>query len=273
MKLTPALLHRALKAVFHHGYGTFLPEPPELKIVKANWATLVKELAAVDLDVYQGYEPILSFAPKTSRLNVRRVGLLHPYDMIFYTGLALNLKVAISKSRLSSDKVFSYRTEGTKTHELYRAASGWQDFRNAIAQRAASNSGCIVGVTDVADFYPRIYHHRLINALGVSSGAAMKDCIRALEKMLDRFSDGTSYGIPVGPPASRLLGEAVLIDVDSTLVSFGIDFIRFVDDYVIFAKRIQDAEYGIRVLGETLFRNHGLTLQTAKTKVVPASDM
>ena len=212
MKLTPALLSRALKAVLHHGYGIFFPEPPELKIVKANWSSLVKELANVDLDTYQGYDPILSFAPKASRLNVRRVGLLHPFDMIFYTGLALALKAAISKSRLPSDKVFSYRTEGTKTHELYRAASGWQDFRNVIARRAANNSTCILGVTDIADFYPRIYHHRLVNALAASSGAAMKAYIRALEKMLDKFSGGTSYGIPVGPPASRLLGEAVLID-------------------------------------------------------------
>jgi hypothetical protein len=62
------------------------------------------------------------------------------------------------------------------------------------------------------------------------------------------------------------LGEAVLIDVDSTLLSFGIDFIRFVDDYIIFADKVQEAEYGIRILGETRFRNHGLTLQTAKTK-------
>jgi len=90
--------------------------------------------------------------------------------------------------------------------------------------------------------------------------------------MLSRFSGGTSYGIPVGPPASRLLGEAVLVDIDSTLLSFGIDFIRFVDDYIIFADRPQDAEYGIRVLGETLYNYHGLTLQTSKTKVSTARD-
>jgi hypothetical protein len=90
--------------------------------------------------------------------------------------------------------------------------------------------------------------------------------------MLFRFSEGTSYGIPVGPPASRLLGEAVLVDVDSSLISFGIDFIRYVDDFVLFANDAKDAEFSIRVLGETLFQNHGLTLQTAKTKVLSASE-
>jgi len=90
--------------------------------------------------------------------------------------------------------------------------------------------------------------------------------------MLSRFSDGTSYGIPIGPAASRVLGEAVLIDVDSALLSSDIDFVRFTDDFVIFASTPEIVEYGIRVLGETLFLNHGLTLQTAKTRVLPAAE-
>ena len=270
MRLTSALLKRALRATMHHGYGTFFPEPPELAIVKENWSALCVELAKVDLDTYQGYDSILSFAPK-SRLNIRRVGLLHPYDFIFYTALVLALKTTISKSRLSGDRVFSYRTEGTSPGQLYRSPSSWKDFRSTIEKRAAKTN-CVVGVTDIADFFPRIYHHRLFNALEASADKTAKEYIRPLDKMLRRFSGGASYGIPVGPPASRLLGEAVLIDVDSTLLSFGIEFIRFVDDYIIFAERIQDAEYGLRVLAETLFQNHGLTLQTAKTKTMSAHE-
>jgi len=110
LKLARNLLDRALKAIVHHGYGTFFPVPPELEIVRKNWAGIAPELASVDLDTYQGYDLILSFAPK-SRLNVRRVALLHPCDMIFYTALLLVLKGLIAKSRLPADKVFSYRTE------------------------------------------------------------------------------------------------------------------------------------------------------------------
>ena len=64
-----------------------------------------------------------------------------------------------------------------------------------------------------------------------------------------------------------MLAEALLIDVDSTLRSLQIEFIRFADDYVILAKNVEDAEYGIRALAETLYLNHGLTLQTAKTRI------
>jgi hypothetical protein len=270
VNLSPKLLNRALRAVIRHGYGTFFPSPPEFEIVRANWTSFSQEMAKVDLDTYQGYDAIFSFAPK-SRLNIRRVALLHPCDFIFYTALVLALKAVISKSRLSEERVFSYRTEGTTPSQLYRSPSAWKDFRGTIEKRAAKPS-CVVGVTDIADFFPRIYHHRLFNALDASSDKNTKDYIRVLDKMLRRFAGGASYGIPIGPPASRLLGESVLIDVDSTLLSFGIDFIRFVDDYIIFAERIQDAEYGLRVLAETLFQHHGLTLQTAKTKTMAAQE-
>lgn len=155
---------------------------------------------------------------------------------------------------------------------LYGESGAWKLFRKAAADRVQVEPSLFVGMTDIADFFPRIYHHRLFNALEAASGAEGVPYVRALDKMLSRFSDGVSYGIPIGPPASRVLAEAVLTDVDSTLLSFNIDFIRFVDDYVIFAPDPESAEFGLRVLGENLFLKHGLTLQTAKTKVLPAAE-
>lgn len=270
VKLRQQLLERGMAAATFHGYGTFLPEPPEFKLAKKHWKSTKALLASVDLDTYDGYSPIRSFAPK-SRLNVRRVSLLHPYDFILYTSLVLALRNGIAKSRLSADRVFSYRTEKTSLKQLYASSPSFKDFKAAAATRVTANPDGFVGVTDIADFFARIYQHRLINALEAATAGTQREEIRALEKMLLRFSEGTSYGIPTGPPASRLLAEAVLIDVDSTLVSYGVEFIRFVDDYVIFSERPQDAEYAIRVLGETLFLNHGLTLQTAKTRVMSAA--
>lgn len=81
-----------------------------------------------------------------------------------------------------------------------------------------------------------------------------------------------SYGIPVGPVASRPLGEAILIDIDSTLKSSGADFLRYVDDHVFFAKSPESAVSALHHLAECLFINHGLTLQTAKTKVLSSKE-
>jgi len=125
MKLPTTLLNHALKATLLHGYGEFFPLPPELELVKRNWADVVVELASIDLDTYEGYDPIFVFAPK-SRVNVRRVGLLHSYDFIFYTALVLALKPSISKSRLPEDRVFSYsrkRLHPASFTETFRTGS------------------------------------------------------------------------------------------------------------------------------------------------------
>jgi hypothetical protein len=273
LNLNELELDRALAAIRGHGYGDFFPEPPELALLVTNWAQLRAELARIDLDLYEGHDVAFSFAPK-SRLNVRRVALLHPYDLVFYTALVLILRNGITAARLQlgAERVFSYRADSAGAEMLYVDPPGYRDFTEAIASRVRSSPSLYVGITDIADFYARIYQHRLVNALQAACGTPLQGYIRVLEKMLSRFSENVSYGIPIGPPASRPLAEAILIDADSTLLSFDVDFSRFTDDYVIFAETPEDAEYGIRVLGEALFMNHGLTLQTAKTRILKGSE-
>ena len=79
--------------------------------------------------------------------------------------------------------------------------------------------------------------------------------------------DNNSYGIPVGPHASRVLAEGVLIDVDAYLQSKDIDYVRWVDDYHIFSRSEYIAQSTVFDLAEWLFVNHGLTLQSSKTKI------
>ena len=112
-----------------------------------------------------------------------------------------------------------------------------------------------------------------MNALEAAiNDPAKKDVIRIIEKLLVQFSGGSSYGIPVGPAASRPLAEAVLVDVDSALKAHGVDFLRFVDDFVIFGRTHEAVEASMHFLGEILFLQHGLTLQTAKSKLFTSED-
>ena len=112
LRLSETELDNALAAVEHHGYGDFFPDPPELSLLRANWASIRPELSQIDLDIYDGYAVVNAFAPK-SRVNVRRVALLHPYDLIFYTALVLALRDGISQSRLAAGgaRGFSYRSD------------------------------------------------------------------------------------------------------------------------------------------------------------------
>jgi hypothetical protein len=256
--------------MLRHGYGSFFPTPPELDVIQTSWPDLRRYLASLDLDIHTCYEPLSAFVPK-SRLNVRYASLLHPFDLIIYTALVLELRDDISAARLPprSKRVLSFRAEGADHNALYTSQPSYADFRRRLRAKGRARPQDFVGVSDIGDFYPRIYQHRLINALEAAiTDPSKRDVIRVLEKLLTQLAGGASIGIPVGPPASRPLAEAVLIDVDSALVSRGIDFVRYVDDYVIFARSRELAEAGLAFLGETLFTNHRLTLQTAKTSVL-----
>jgi hypothetical protein len=90
--------------------------------------------------------------------------------------------------------------------------------------------------------------------------------------LLRYFSGGTSYGLPVGGPAARLLSELALNRVDRLLQIEGISFCRYSDDYRIFAKSRQEAFRHLVFLTEALLRHEGLTLQKQKTKVLRAKD-
>ena len=148
----------------------------------------------------------------------------------------MTLRDDIAAARLppSAQRVFSFRSEGARGDMLYAFKPGYKEFKDRQRKRTKPKSIRFVGIADIGDFYPRIYTHRLKAALEAATQNSHKDTIRVLEKLLTQFSGGTSYGIPVGPPASRPLAEAVLIDVDSALKARGVDFVRFVDDYVIF---------------------------------------
>jgi hypothetical protein len=252
--LTTKSLDHALSALASHGFGDFFPDPPEFDLVRGNWSSIRAELSSTDLDTFGGYQRVASFAPK-SRLNVRRVTLLHPYDLLLFTALILDLRDGISSARLSAseNRVFSHRADNSADGVLYEATPSYPQFKLAIEGRVRVSPTVYLGITDIADFYPRVYQHRLVNALQAACGPAKHDHIRVLEKMLYRFADGASYGIPIGPAASRVLGEAVLIDVDSTLLSNGVDFVRFTDDYVIFSPDPEGAEYGIGFLVKRFF--------------------
>jgi hypothetical protein len=125
LNLSETELDNAVGAIQNHGYGDFFPQPPEWALLVSKWPEVRAELARVDLDQYTGYDVLFAFAPK-SRVNVRRVALLHPYDLVFYTALALTLRNGITASRqqLQKERVFSYRADGAAEDRLYDEQPG-----------------------------------------------------------------------------------------------------------------------------------------------------
>ena len=124
-------------------------------------------------------------------------------------------------------------------------------------------------VCDISDFYSRIYHHRVENALKWLK--TNSDIVKRIVSLLQVFSRTVSYGLPVGGPASRLLAELALNSVDKLLRGEGIRFCRFVDDYRIFCSSKEEAYQRLIFLSEKLF-NEGLSLQKNKTRILTANE-
>ncbi len=270
--LTAQELENAYTAINHHGYSAMLPEPYEWKSVKSKWDDVRTFIMSLDLDVYEPRKPMKIFAPK-NRANIRVVHLLHPQDLIIYTALTLIVKNDIEDNRINkkAKRVFSYRVKKDRDDRLYDSRGAHDAYIDQIEKKSNRATVKFVAIADIADFYPSIYQHRLENAIeATATNQRGTDVARVLiRKLISNLMGKNSYGIPVGPYASRVLAEALLIDVDAFLHSNGIDFVRWVDDYSIFCKSEYEAQSTLFSLGEWLYDQHGLTLQSAKTKILP----
>lgn len=273
--LSDAELNSAFAAINHHGFSAMLPDPVEWSTVVANWPAIRDALEKIDLDVYEPYKLTRVYAPK-SRASIRVVHLLHPQDLILYTALVLIAKNDIESHRVPQNnrRVFSYRADTANPDVLYEARDSYTKYRAQLKAKSSLAAAKYVAVADIADFYPRIYQHRLENVIeSVASTQRVRDVARVLvRKLIGSLMEKNSYGIPVGPYASRLLGEAVLVDVDAMLQTSGANFARWVDDYSVFCKSEYDAQTVLFTLGEFLFSKHGLTLQSSKTNIWPIAE-
>ncbi len=270
--LTEEELENAYSAINHHGYSAMLPEPYEWQAVKDRWVDVRDFIISLDLDTYEPRKPMKIFAPK-NRANIRVVHLLHPQDLIIYTALVLIVKNDIEDNRINkkAKRVFSYRVKKDRADRLYDSRGAHDAYIDQVEKKSGRASIKFVAIADIADFYPSIYQHRLENAIeAIASSQRGTDVARVLvRKLISNLMGRNSYGIPVGPYASRVLAEGLLIDVDAFLHSNGIDFVRWVDDYSIFCKSEYEAQSTLFSLGEWLYDQHGLTLQSAKTKILP----
>ena len=115
---------------------------------------------------------------------------------------------------------------------------------------------------DISEFYPRLGHHRLENALKQVAGDTPYP--KQIMDFLSNYSNTRSFGLPIGGPAARILSEITINQIDRLLTGNGIVFARFADDYHLFAQSREDAYHHLIFLSEKLFDNQGLSLQKSE---------
>jgi len=202
--------------------------------------------------------------------SFRWVMQIDPLWNAYLLGLILSIASEIEAARIpvADATVFSYRYENTSDGHRLFADGSWRLF-NEQSLRLAEEYPYVL-ICDIADFYARIYHHRVENSLLFLK--AREGLPNRINQVLALLSTGVSYGLPVGGPAARLISEILLNRVDRLLLSNGIRFCRFADDYHIFTESREDAFDALRYLTEKMLQNEGLTLQRAKTRIISARD-
>jgi hypothetical protein len=265
----------ALENIFHFGDTDIFPFPFETHVLRDKKDQIVESLGKAfsnfDTEFYENAPSHLNVLVPVGLTGFRLASQLDPFWNAFLLGVTLSIARDIERSRIVPEKqaVFSYRVADCfDKGSVFRADIGWKDFNSQSISLAEQKS--YVVICDISDCYQRIPHHRLENALRQIDGGGMIP--NYIMKILDHFSNGRSYSLPVGGPASRILAECHLNLTDQLLKSNQIAFARYADDYHIFVDSLDKAYECLLFLSEKLIRNEGLSLQKSKTRVMSSAE-
>lgn len=272
MKIEKAI-EMALKNIAKHGDTDIFPFPFENHIFFDN----PKECKQIILEIHKNFDQYLAQQAPSTLETLTQVGYtgfrwatqIEPFWNAYYLALVISVAEQIEQTRIpvEQETVFSYRFKWDEDSAKLFSDSSWNDYRKRGI--ALSKEFEYVVVTDIADFYPSIYHHRLENALQRLEGVG--NIPARIMELLGIYSDNVSYGVPVGGPASRILAELALVSTDTQLSRRGIKYCRYADDYSIFCKDKSEAYKVLVTLSEKL-HNEGLVLQKKKTKIITTEE-
>lgn len=192
----------------------------------------------------------------------RVVTKIHLFWNIYLNGLAIAIAEALESHRVPN--VHSYRFLPTGGDQLFDDTSSWRAFKEAtVAQARMAGEEAVVVQTDISSFYEHVSHHyieNLINSLGGDGWAVSKQ----VNVLLSKLSAGRSFGLPVGGQGARVLAELFLTQVDAALTARGVQWNRYVDDFVLIAKNTAEAYQALGILAQGLM-DYGLSLNKSKT--------
>ena len=265
---------RAILHLADLGDTDILPPLFEFQFFKEAADPIIKKLLPFSAGSYNPVGVFEVLSPKT-QTSFRIAHQLHSTDALLFTAAAIEIAGAIDESRLSPEQgAFAYRFDNDPdSSSLFTDTCTYHDWLISIAELCepdeAFSNGPLVLETDISDFYGRIYFHRIEHVLDDIEAANPPRKI--IENVIKNSRARQSHGLPVGGAASRIIAEGVLIDVDNMLRREGFKFTRFVDDFRIIVDSPAQAHTALCRLAEHLMLTEGLSLNAAKTRILPAS--
>ena len=266
---------RAIANVSRYGDTDIFPLPVENHIFydcPDETTKLLSELHA-NFDAWLAQHPPAhdgTLAPVTYT-GFRWATQLDPLWNLYFLALVLSIAEQVEAQRIDPSEgcVFSYRYKwDDRDATLFDPGYNWRRFMEHSLSKAADHP--FVVLCDVSEFYHRLGHHRLENALAHLNDKS--DTPWRIMEFLKNFSGTNSFGLPVGGPAARILSELTLNQIDQILKLEGVPFCRYSDDFHIFADSIENGYTKLLLITEKLQRTQGLQLQKAKTRIMSSSE-
>ncbi len=248
---------KAVENVIQFGDTDIFPFPIENLI----FFDKKKDVVDLLLDIDAKFEEFIAEYPPVKYDSIVPVGYtgfrwasqIDPLWNVYLLGLVLSLSERIEQSRVGTERnvVFSYRLANPSLNsELFQERWNWRCFMEESIRRAGQSK--FVVVCDISEFYGRLNHHRLENALKHLHHPGNQ--VKKIVDILSVFSGTYSVGIPVGGPASRILAELCLDQIDHLLLLNGVDYCRYADDFHIFCDSQEDAYGKLIFMSENFYR-------------------
>lgn len=276
--VTPTFEHfkRAALEVAKHGDNDTLPFDIDVKFC----GDKAQELASVALGFYRELEA-LEISKCRERMNAlkiyterliapsgpagfRVVTKIHPFWNVFLNGLAIALAEHLEPQRFKCAHSYRFLADGGE--QLFDPARSWRAFKEATVEHAdAVGVDAVIVQTDISSFYEHVSHHHIENLIAGLTGN--EHIAKQINALLSKIFAGRSFGLPVGGQAARILAELILHEVDRKLSWEGIQWHRYVDDYVLVAPDNSSAYRALGVLAHALM-DYGLSLNKGKTVIL-----
>ena len=219
LTLQTASLDWALAHVEAHGDTDVLPVPFEYEAIRHDWRTVRDYLAASDVTNWTVKPHRALLSPK-ARYGFRVVTQLDSLDLLLFAATIHEIAddLEVRRVPIGSEVIFSHRVLKANNGQLFDPEVGYRSFLEACRDRLNGDpSLTYVATTDISDFYSRIYHHRLENAL--RSATNRTNHVSAIMHLLSGWNGTDTFGIPVGNAPSRVLAETQFVQRGRGFVS------------------------------------------------------
>lgn len=190
-------------------------------------------------------DPLTEFFWPKGNGKLRRLSLASAHDLVVLRTLAGRI-VARTDSLLLPEVL---------SNRLWRPPPGWR-FRKAnhafrlLIQTATShiNDGYSLTRSDVENFYPTLSADRL--EVNYPAWGCDPEAVASIGRFIRTWAP---LGIPIGPEAFGVIGNAYLLPLDVRLAAIpDIRFLRWVDDVWIFSRNFTDREWAMSVFDHEL---------------------